>query len=54
MNGLALIAEARRGWRQLRALLISGTNAAGLCLHRTLITSMGLPSSGVSGRSRHR
>ncbi len=33
MSGLALIAEARRRWPQLRAVLISGGDGAGLRLH---------------------
>ena len=33
MSGLALIAEARRRWPQLRAVLVSGADPAGLCLH---------------------
>ncbi len=32
MSGLALIAEARRHWPQLRAVLISGGDGAGLLL----------------------
>jgi len=33
MNGLALIAEARRRWPQLRAVLISGADVGGLDMH---------------------
>ena len=33
MSGLALIAEARRRWSQLRAVLVSGADPAGLCIH---------------------
>ena len=33
MSGLALIAEARRQWPQLRAVLVSGADPAGLRLH---------------------
>ena len=33
MGGLALIAEARRRWPQLCAVLVSGADPGGLCLH---------------------